>query len=91
MESPEVATLLDCLLDATSTKDNMSMRDFAASCFGEFVKYTIKQIGTSQLQRNYINIKSVVGRIESASSNPDLQKRYGAIMIMKAVLPFIGA
>jgi len=42
MESPEVATLLDCLLDATASKDNTNLRDFSASCFGEFVKYTIK-------------------------------------------------
>ena len=73
-------------MEATACKENTNLRDFAAKCFGEFVKYTIKQQTPKQLKKNYVNIKSVVGRIESSSTNPDPYKRYGSIMTMKAIL-----
>lgn len=85
-ENPEIATLLDTLINCVSVRDNSNLREFAAVCIGEFVKWTIKQASKEQLRENPGNIKSVIRRIQNNASHPDPYNRYGAILAIKQAI-----
>ena len=88
-ENKEVACLLDTLMNCVSVKDNSNLRNFAAVCIGEFVKWCIKQSSAQQMKENYGNIKSIIRRIQNNSNFPDIYFRYGAILALKHVIPWL--
>lgn len=88
-EHTETATLLDTLINCVSVRDNSNLREFAAICIGEFVKWTIKQLTKKELTENYGNIKSVIRRIQNNANHPDIYNRYGAILAMKQSIVYL--
>lgn len=52
-ENPETIALLSCCMDAAC--DTLGpLRDYGAECLGEFVKWSIKQTGTSSSVSNHM-------------------------------------
>ena len=88
-ENKETACLLDTLMTCVSVRDNSNLRDFSSVCIGEFVKWFIKQSTQEQLKLNYGGIKSVIRRIQNNSNHPDLYNRYGALLALKHIIPYI--
>ena len=85
-ENSDKACFLDILQECASTRDNSNLRNFAASCLGEFVRWSIKQMTQNQLEQNYGNIKSVIMRIEANANHSNTYHRYGAILTLKCIL-----
>ncbi|KAL4502183.1 hypothetical protein ABPG72_000418 [Tetrahymena utriculariae] len=86
LESPEVAELLDNIMNFISSKDNNNLRELAANCLGQFIKWTLKQNTEQEIKVNHSNIKSALRRIVSFSGQPDLSKRFGALLALKEVV-----
>lgn len=82
-ESPDVAILLEILMEGISNKDNNNLREFAARALGEFTKWNIKQTSERELRMNHENIKSMMRRIQVFSSHPNPYKRYGALLALR--------
>ncbi|KRW98379.1 Armadillo-type fold [Pseudocohnilembus persalinus] len=83
-ESPQVAVLLDCLIESISSKDNNNLREFSASIIGELIKWTIKtKKQKEQLILSTSNIDMTFRRIQSLASNPDSYKKYGALLALQ--------
>lgn len=41
-DSPDINELLEIIMESISAKDNNNLREFAAKCLGEFIKWNIK-------------------------------------------------
>ncbi|KAF9934906.1 hypothetical protein FBU30_010173 [Linnemannia zychae] len=79
-ESPETIALLSCCMDAAC--DTLGpLRDYGAECLGEFVKWSIKQSGTS----SSVNVKSLLKRTYNLASHSSPTKRLGAALIVNRI------
>ncbi|KAF9135211.1 hypothetical protein BGW39_004143 [Mortierella sp. 14UC] len=80
-ENPETIALLSCCMDAAC--DTLGpLRDYGAECLGEFVKWSIKQSGTSS---SSVNVKSLLKRTYNLVSHSNPTKRLGAALIVNRI------
>ncbi|KAF9909938.1 hypothetical protein EC991_007741 [Linnemannia zychae] len=80
-ENPETIALLSCCMDAAC--DTLGpLRDYGAECLGEFVKWSIKQSGTSS---SSVNVKSLLKRTYNLASHSNPTKRLGAALIVNRI------
>ncbi|KAG0293742.1 hypothetical protein BGZ96_002384 [Linnemannia gamsii] len=80
-ENPETIALLSCCMDAAC--DTLGpLRDYGAECLGEFVKWSIKQAGTSS---SSVNVKSLLKRTYNLASHSNPTKRLGAALIVNRI------
>ncbi|KAG0205959.1 hypothetical protein BGX33_007637 [Mortierella sp. NVP41] len=80
-ENPETIALLSCCMDAAC--DTLGpLRDYGAECLGEFIKWSIKQSGTSS---SSVNVKSLLKRTYNLASHSNPTKRLGAALIVNRI------
>ncbi|KAF9155537.1 hypothetical protein BG015_009513 [Linnemannia schmuckeri] len=80
-ENPETIALLSCCMDAAC--DTLGpLRDYGAECLSEFVKWSIKQSGTSS---SSVNVKSLLKRTYNLASHSNPTKRLGAALIVNRI------
>ena len=73
-ENEETMCLLDSIVDAGSNVE-ASIRDISANYLAEFLKWSIKHSSTSNLEKNAMNVKSLLKRLYSLARHPNPYKR----------------
>ncbi|KAF7267164.1 hypothetical protein GWI33_019585 [Rhynchophorus ferrugineus] len=84
-ETKHSAVLIDVLMDGITHPRNASLRDFSGISFKEFVKWTIKQSKSKDLEKDPIYIKLLVKKIRYFSTLPDTMKKLGAALIFNNI------
>ena len=73
-ESADTVTMLEAVMDAVADPTHSGLREFAARCLGEFVKYSIKQSRASSSHGNK-NIQSLLQRLFGLAQHPSAMHR----------------
>jgi len=84
-ENEETMNLLDAIVDAVGNHSNGGLRDFAAKCLSEFLKWSLKHSTQQQQEKNPINVKSLFKRLYSLAHHPDPYKRLGCALTFNQV------
>ncbi|OAE24558.1 hypothetical protein AXG93_2415s1380 [Marchantia polymorpha subsp. ruderalis] len=79
-ENPETMALLDAILDGLVDAENGSLREFCASCFGEFMSWS---------NDDFVNIASMLRRLYNRMDHPNPYKRLGAAMAAHRIYPVL--
>jgi DNA-dependent protein kinase catalytic subunit len=76
-ENEDTMALLDAIVEAVGDESDGSLRDFAAKCLSEFLKWSIKQTTEKQQEKNPFNAKSLFKRLYSLANHPNPYRRLG--------------
>ncbi|KAF9585083.1 hypothetical protein BGW38_003973, partial [Lunasporangiospora selenospora] len=80
-ENPETIALLNCCLEAAC--DTLGpLRDYGAECLGEFVKWSVRQTGSTS---SSVNVKSLLKRVYNLASHSSPTKRLGSALIVNRI------
>ncbi|KAI9317521.1 hypothetical protein BX666DRAFT_1633731 [Dichotomocladium elegans] len=80
-ENSETICLLTTCLNAACGTDS-GLRDYAADCVREFVRWSLKQVTD---ESSPMNIRSLLKRLYLLLSNPSARQRLGACMIFNRI------
>ncbi|KAK7506702.1 hypothetical protein BaRGS_00002177 [Batillaria attramentaria] len=84
-ESPESMALLDSIFDGLIQQEDTMLRDFSARCLREFLTWTIRQTSRKTIEKNPVNVKSVLKRMYSYALHPSAFKRLGAALAFNSI------
>nr|XP_033789602.1 DNA-dependent protein kinase catalytic subunit isoform X2 [Geotrypetes seraphini] len=79
-ESQDTVALLEAILDGIVDPVDSTLRDFCGNCVREFLKWSIKQKTSKQLEKSPVNTKSLFKRLYSLALHPNAFKRLGAAL-----------
>ncbi|KAB0800482.1 hypothetical protein PPYR_06222 [Photinus pyralis] len=85
MNMSHTEIIIETLTESITNPSDSALRDLSGKCIQEFIKWTIKQAKTRDLERNPINIKIWIRNIQSLSAHPDPFKRLGAALIFNHI------
>lgn len=88
-EHPETTALLDALSDGLSSAESGPIREFCASCFGEFVLYAVKQATKVEMASSPVGIVALLRRLTALAKHPDRFRRLGAGLALQHVIRHI--
>jgi DNA-dependent protein kinase catalytic subunit len=88
-ENLETMALLDAIVDSVGHSSNGALRDFAAKCLAEFLKWSLKHISKKQQEKNPFNVKSVLKRLYSLAHHPNPYKRLGCAITFHEIMRII--
>ena len=88
-ESLETIELLNCIMNSLVDDKDASLRDFAANCLKEFLKWSIKHTPLAKQDANTstspVNVKSILKRIFNFLTHPSASKRLGAALAWNSI------
>ncbi len=88
-ESLETIELLNCIMNSLVDDKDAALRDFAANCLKEFLKWSIKHTPLSKQDANTtpspVNVKSILKRIFNFLTHPSSSKRLGAALAWNSI------
>lgn len=79
-ESEESMSLLDVIYDGITQFADTALRDFSARCLSEYLKWSIKQLTPKMLEKDPVNVKSLLKCMYNYALYPDPFKRLGAAL-----------
>jgi hypothetical protein len=85
-----VLQMLDIIIECTSNRKNLKLREISSECLSEYIKWFIKQnIHHKGVKEKLHTLKYLIRKIESNSLHPDSFKRFGAILCFEKILDHI--
>ena len=85
----EIFLILDVLIESSTSKQNLKLREISSEAISEYVKWFIKQHSDKTLIESSSSIKYLIRSIESYAQHPDAFKRLGTIMCFDKLLDAI--
>ena len=85
-----ILQMLDIIIECTSNRKNLKLREISSECLSEYIKWFIKQnIHHKGVKEKLHTLKYLIRKIESNSLHPDSFKRFGAILCFEKILDHI--
>jgi DNA-dependent protein kinase catalytic subunit len=88
-ESLETIELLNCIMNSLVDDKDAALRDFAATCLKEFLKWSIKHTPldkqNASITPSPVNVKSILKRIFNFLTHPSSSKRLGAALAWNSI------
>ena len=88
-ENKDVIQILDIIINASSSKKNIKLRELSSKCLFEFIEWFIKQHSDFSVKSKISTIKYLIRKVESHSIHPDPFKRLGSAMCFEKILKII--
>ena len=88
-ENKDVIKIIDIIINASSSKKNIKLRELSSECLSEFIKWFIKQHSDFSVKSKISTIKYLIRKVESHSIHPDPFKRLGSAMCFEKILKVI--
>jgi hypothetical protein len=85
-----IIAMLDVIIENTSSRKNLKLREISSQCISEYIKWFIKQHSDQTIKENSATIKYIIRRVESNCQHPDAFKRLGALLCFEKIVSIIG-
>jgi hypothetical protein len=85
-KNKDIISLLDIIIEHSTSRENIKLRDIASECICEYIKWFIKQHSDLTIKENSGTIKYIIRRIESNAQHPDPFKRLGASLCFEKLV-----
>lgn len=85
----DVISMLDIIIDCSSSRKNLKLRELSSQCLSEYIKWFIKQHRDFTIKEKSSSIKYLIRKIESNALHPDPFKRLGSALCFEKIIPGI--
>ena len=81
-----VIKFIDILIDNSTERQNVQLRELSSQCLEEYIKWYIKQHSDLFIKENNFTIKYLIRKCESLLTHKNIFKRLGACLCLEKVL-----
>ena len=89
LNNKDVLSMLDIIIDSSSSRKNLKLREISSQCIKEYIAWFIKQHSDITIKEKSSSIKYLIRKIESNAMHPDPFKRLGSAICLHKIIEII--